>query len=81
MKSFQWLAITAGIAALAACGGSDEANETNVEVNAADTMLPPADLNADMNAGMNADMNVGMNATDNMANMANNTADNTTNAY
>ena len=78
MRSFQWLAITAGIAALAACGGSDEVNETNVEVNAADTMLPPPDLNADMNAGMNADLNADMNAVDNMTN---NMADNTTNAY
>ena len=78
MKSFQWLAVTAGMAALAACG-TDETNTTNVEMNAVDDnlMLPPVDMNADMNADLNADMNVDMNATDNMTN----TADNTTNAY
>ena len=80
MKSFQWLAITVGIAALAGCGG-DEVNQTNVEINAAEDnlALPPADLNADMNVDMNADMNADTNATDNMA--MNNTADNTTNSY
>jgi len=76
MKSFQWLAITVGIAALAACGG-DEVNQTNVEINAAEDnlALPPADMNADMNASLNADMN----ATNNMA--TNNTTENTTNSY
>lgn len=80
MKSFQWLAITVGIAALAACGG-DEVNQTNVEINAAEDnlALPPADMNADMNASLNADMNADMNATNNMA--TNNTTENTTNSY
>ena len=75
MKRFQWLAVTVGIAALAACGG-DEVNETNVEINAAEDnlVLPPPDLNADMNVDVNADLN----ATDNMAN---NTTDNTANSY
>ena len=75
MKRFQWLAVTAGIAALAACKGGDEVNMTNVEVNAADNLaMPPADLNADMN--MTNDMNAAndTNAVDNMAN-------NTTNSY
>ena len=67
MKRLQWLAVTAGIAALAACSGGDEVNQTNVEINAVEDnlALPPPDLNADTNA------------TDNTTN----TADNTTNAY
>ena len=80
MKRFQWLAATAGIAALAACSGDDEVNMTNVEINAADENLamPPVDMNADLNADLNADMNVDTNAADNTTNA---TADNTTNAY
>ena len=77
MKSLKWFAVTAGMAALAACGG-DETNMTNVEINAVDDnmMLPPVDMNADMNVDMNADMNaVDTNAVDT------NAADNTTNAY
>ena len=60
MRSLKWLAVTAGMAALAACGG-DETNMTNVEVNAVDEnlMLPPADMNVDMNADMNVDIGVG----------------------
>ena len=78
MKRMQWLAVTAGLAALAACRGGDETNITNVEVNAEDNLaLPPADLNADMNADMNVDMNADTNATDNTTV---NTADNATNA-
>lgn len=79
MKRFQWLAVTAGIAGLAACGG-DEVNETNVEINAAEDnmMLPPPDLNADVNLDVNADVNADTNAVDNMAN---NTTENTTNSY
>jgi predicted small lipoprotein YifL len=80
MKRFQWLAVTAGIVALAACKGGDEVNMTNVEVNAADEnlVLPPADTNVDVNAAVNVDTNADTNATDNATN---NTADNTTNAY
>ena len=77
MKSFQWLAVTAGMAALAACSSGDDVNMTNVEVNAVDEnlALPPIDMNADMNADMN--MTTDLNATDDM----NMTTDNTTNAY
>ena len=79
MKRFQWLAVTAGIAALAACSGGDEVNQTNIEINAEDNLaLPPPDLNADMNVDINADLNADTNATDNMAA---NTTDNTTNSY
>jgi hypothetical protein len=79
MKRFQWLAVTAGMVALAACRGGDDVNMTNVEVNAADEnlALPPVDTNADMNVDMNAGMNADTNATDNTMN----TADNTVNAY
>ena len=78
MKRFQWLAVTAGIAALAACSGGDEVNQTNVEISAEDNLaLPPPDLNADVNVDVNADLNADTNATDNTTN----TADNTTNAY
>jgi hypothetical protein len=78
MKRFQWIAVTAGLAALAACSDRDEDNLTNVEVNADENLaLPPAD-NIDMNAGMNVDANADTNAIDNSMN---NTADNTTNAY
>jgi hypothetical protein len=80
MKRFQWLAVTAGIAALAACSGGDEVNMTNVEINAADEnlALPPADTNVDVNADINVDTNADTNATDNATT---NTADNTVNAY
>jgi hypothetical protein len=79
MKKLQWLAVTAGIAALAACSGGDEANTTNAEITAEDNLaLPPADMNADLNADMNADLNADLNAD---TNATNNTADNTTNAY
>jgi len=80
MKRIQWLAVTAGIAALAACSGGDEVNMTNVEINAADEnlALPPVDANVDVNADVNVDVNADTNATEN--NTAN-TADNTTNAY
>jgi hypothetical protein len=76
MKRFQWLAVTAGIAALAACSGGDDVNMTNIEVNAVDEnlALPPVDMNADMNV----DANVDTNATDNTAD---NTSENTVNAY
>lgn len=79
MKRLQWLAVTAGIAALAACSGGDEVNQTNVEINAVEDnlALPPPDLNADVNVDVNADLNADTNATDNTTN----TADNTTNAY
>ena len=79
MKRFQWLAVTAGMAALAACSGGDEVNQTNVEIDAAeDNMaLPPPDLNADMNVDINADLNADTNATDNTTNVA----ENGTNAY
>jgi len=82
MKRLQWLAVTAGIAALAACGGGNEANTTNTELNADENLaLPPVDTNMGMNADMNADMNAGMNADTNAIDAANNTAANTTNAY
>ena len=76
MKRFQWLAVTAGLAALAACKGGDEVNMTNIEVNAADEnlALPPIDANVDVNV----DANVDTNGTDNTAG---NTSNNTTNAY
>lgn len=76
MKRFQWLAVTAGMAALAACSGGDEVNMTNIEVDAADEnlMLPPVDANVDMNADINVDANLDTNAIDNSAN-------NTANAY
>jgi hypothetical protein len=76
MKRIQWLAATAGIAALAACSGGDDVNMTNIEINAADEnlMLPPVDANVDVNADVNVDVNADTNATDN-------TADNTVNAY
>lgn len=77
MKRFQWLAVTVGMAALAACSGGDEVNQTNVEIDATDNLaLPPADMNVDLNADINADLNADTNAVDNMAN---NTTDNTTN--
>ena len=81
MKRFQWLAVTAGIAALAACSGGDEVNMTNVEINAAEDnlALPPIDTNVDVNADVNAGTNADTNAVDNSA--TNNTADNSTNAY
>ena len=77
MRRFQWLAVTAGIAALAACGG-DETNMTNVDINAADEnlALPPVDTNVDMNIDTN-----GTNDTNAVDNMANNTTDNATNSY
>ena len=79
MKRFQWLAATAGIAALAACSGGDEVNMTNVEINAADDLaMPPADTNVDVNVDMNVDANADTNATENAAD---NTTDNTVNAY
>jgi hypothetical protein len=82
MRRMQWFAVTAGIAALAACSGGDEANTTNVELNAEENLaLPPADANMDMNADMNAAMNGDMNATTNATDATNNTAANTTNAY
>jgi hypothetical protein len=73
MTRFQWLAVTAGIAALAACKGGDDVNMTNIEVNAADEnlALPPVDANVDVNV----DANVDTNATDNTAD------NNTVNAY
>jgi hypothetical protein len=73
MKRFQWLAVTAGIAALVACKGGDDVNMTNIEVNAADEnlALPPVDANVDVNV----DANVDTNATDNTAD------NNTVNAY
>jgi hypothetical protein len=73
MTRFQWLAVTAGIAALAACKGGDDVNMTNIEVNAADEnlALPPVDANVDVNVDANADTN----ATDNTAD------NNTVNAY
>lgn len=78
MKRFQWLAVTSGIAALAACSGGDEVNMTNVEVNAADEnlLMPPLDDNIAINADLNGTNDT--NATDNMANT---TTDNSTNAY
>ena len=77
MNSLKWLAVTAGMAALAACSSGDDVNMTNVEINAVDEnlALPPIDMNADMNADMN--MTTDLNATDDLAN----TTDNTTNAY
>ena len=80
MKRFQWLAATAGMAALAACSGGDEVNMTNVEINAADEnlALPPADANFDVNADVNVDVNADTNATENATN---NSADNSVNAY
>ena len=80
MKRFQWLAATAGIAALAACSGGDEVNMTNVEINAAEDnlMMPPVDANVDVNADVNVDVNADTNATDNATT---NTADNTANSY
>ena len=78
MKRLQWLAVTAGIAALAACGDNDaDDNAMNADANMAidNTMLPPADnLTIDANNVTVVDNNM---ATD--TNMANDT--NTTNAY
>lgn len=74
MKRIQWLAVTAGLAALAACSGGDEVNQTNVSIDAADEnlALPPIDANVDANVDTNADTNA----------VDNNTADNnTSNAY
>lgn len=70
MRRFQWLAATAGIAALAACSGGDEVNMTNVEINAADEnlALPPVDMNADVNVDVNADTNATDNASNNSVN-------------
>ena len=80
MKKLQWLAITAGIAALAACSDRDEANTTNVGVSAEEenVTLPPAETTPEVNAVMNADANADTNAVDNTTN---NTAANTTNGY
>ena len=76
MKRFQWLAVTAGLAALAACSDRDEVNMTNIEVNATDEdlALPPVDANVDVNVDANVDTNATDNTTDN-------TSDNTVNAY
>ena len=68
MKNFSKLAIVAACAALAACGGgTDEANNTdaNMDMNAGMTDLN-AGINADLNA-LNADVNAtdGLNSTEN----------------
>jgi hypothetical protein len=74
MKRYQWLAITASLAALAACKADVDTNTANADLNATvdNTALAPVDMNADLNADMNMtnDMNV-----------VDNTANNTANSY
>ena len=64
MKSSKLLAMAAGLAALAACGGNtDEYNADNVDANAmmVDNTLAPAD-------NVTIDANMTTNATDNTTN-------------
>ena len=81
MKTVKWLGVAAGIAALAACGGADEANISNADdlnAMATDNMaLPPVDMNADLNA----DMNAMTNDVANDMNMVDNTENSTVNGY
>jgi len=75
MKTIKWLAATAGLAALAACGGDREENAANADANMA--MEENLDMNM-ANTDMNADMgNVTVNA-DNVTVVDNTTDANTT---
>jgi len=82
MKTAKLSIIAAGLTAIAACNVNVNENNTanaddNAGMNAADTTLPPADLNADMN-----DVNVGTtNDVENDMNAMNNSADNSSNGY
>jgi len=80
MKSLKLLLVTAGMAALAACGGDrDDMNAANGDLNAAETL--PVDnmaTNVDANLGTTNDV---VNDTNMVDNTANNASDNTVNAY
>lgn len=74
MKILKLLALSAGFAALAACGtDADENMAVNVDDNLMmedNLTLPPDDLNMDTNMGNDVNMidNVGDNVTDNTVN-------------
>lgn len=78
MKIIKCLALSAGLAALAACGTADDpADNVDANLMVEDNLtMPPADMNMDMNLGN--DMN---NVTDNMGNVTDNMTNNTVNAY
>lgn len=73
MKKLLLAGACAAALGLAACGGTDEANNLDATLNDDLNM----DMNADMNLDMNADMNALDNATDNMM-TGNEAVDNTT---
>ena len=79
MKITKWLAVSAGFAALAACGDRDAAENTDTNMVLEENLemtdnLANVDMNVVGNEMNNADANVDANATDN-------TANNTVNAY
>lgn len=78
MNTAKLLGLAAGLAALAACGKGNEANNMATDLNATDNLAVPSDnlTNVDMNAGMTSDMNM-----TNDMNATGNAADNTVNAY
>jgi hypothetical protein len=82
MKSSKLLAMAAGLAALAACGGNtDEYNADNVDANAMtvdNTMAPADNVTIDANSVTVIDNNMAAPAD---ANMTTNATDNTTNSY
>ena len=83
MKTAKLFAISAGLTALAACNVTvNENNSASAyanDMNAADTTLPPADLNADMNAG--TDVGTTNDVENDMNAMANSASNNATNSY
>ena len=81
MKITTSLGVAFACAALAACGGANDANTTNADAN----MMMTNDLGTDLNMDMNAttDMNTDLNADANMDMNAdvNASGTNTTNTY
>jgi hypothetical protein len=82
MKSLKLLAMAAGLAALAACGGNtDEYNADNADANAMmvdNTLAPADDVTIDANSVTVIDNNM---AAPVDANMTTNATENTTNSY
>lgn len=72
MRITKWLAIPVGLAALAACGRDEPAENLDTNIVMEENLAPPVDANLDMNMGN--DMNM-------VDNNVVNTADNTTNSY